>query len=160
MNYRSANEKDIGLLVQSRLEFTYGMRGVEIDVSGQRYSELQKNCYQYFNHAIDENTCDVILAEEDGKCVGTGMIFYYFSVPSSFNIEGKNAYITSLYVKPEYREKGIGSTILDMLIQKAKSRGYEIVMLNASDMGRKLYEKVGFKDIKKGMILDGRGKQL
>lgn len=46
-------------------------------------------------------------------------------------------------MKPGYRGKGIGTTILKHLIQKAEERGYKIIMLNASDMGKPMYKKWG-----------------
>lgn len=156
MNYRYADKRDIDFLVKSRLEFTYEMRNKQMETSSQEYEKLKENCERYFQCALAEDTCDVILAEEDGKCVGTGIIFYYFSVPSAFNMEGKNAYITSLYVKPEYRKQGIGNTILKRLIQSASRRGYDIVMLSASELGKPMYEKLGFREIENNMIFDGR----
>lgn len=78
--------------------------------------------------------CDVILGEENGECVATGIIFYYLSVPSV----------------------GIGTTILKQLIHCASQRGYDIVMLSASELGKPIYEKMGFQEIKNSMIYDGR----
>lgn len=156
MNYRKANINDIDFLVQSRLEFTYGMRGIAVNIASEECLELERNCRQYFQQALTENSCDVILVEENGECIGMGIIFYYRSVPSSFNREGKNAYITSLYVKPEYRKRGLGSTIVEKLIRISAERGYPVVILNASELGKPLYEKLGFKNIENGMIYDGR----
>lgn len=160
MNYRYADEQDLDFLVKSRLEFTYGMRNMWEGDSSEEYEKLKENCETYFRRAMAEDTCDVVLAEENGSCVGTGIIFYYFSVPSAFNMEGKNAYITSLYVKPECRRMGIGSTILKRLIQSASQRGYDIVMLSASKLGKPMYEKMGFQEIENNMILDGRNSKM
>lgn len=158
MNYRHAGKQDLNLLVESRLQFTYGMRDIQVESSDKEYEKLKENCERYFRCALEEDTCDVILAEENGECVATGIIFYYLSVPSVFNVAGKNAYITSLYVKPEYRRLGIGTTILKHLINCASQRGYDIVMLSASELGKPIYEKIGFQEIQNSMIYDGRNK--
>lgn len=94
------------------------------------------------------------MAEEDGTCIGTGIVFYYDSVPSLFNPTGKNAYVTSMYVNPGYRCRGIGTEILERVIKCAKKRGVTAMFLSASEMGRPLYEKRGFTDSKNGMMLD------
>lgn len=150
MNYRMATREDIDLLVSQRLNF------IEVDENNTAYNEIRDNCYAYFEKALTENTCDVIIAEDTGKCVGTGIVFYYDSVPSAFNVTGKNAYITSMYVAPDYRRQGIGSTILDKMIGVAMEKGYRIIMLNASDMGKPMYQKRGFVKTSNGMILDKR----
>jgi len=150
MQYRFATSDDIELLVSERLKF------IDVNENNGDYNSIKDNCYIYFSDAIKSDSCDVILAENDGKCVGTGIIFYYNSVPSAFNVTGKNAYITSMYVEPNYRRNGIGSTILSKLLEKAGSRGYEIIMLNASELGKPMYQKFGFADSKNGMILDRR----
>lgn len=150
MKYRFATNEDIDLLVAERLKF------IEVDESSDNYNSLKNNCYKYFMNAFATNSCDVVLAEDDGKCIGTGIIFYYNSVPSAFNVTGKNAYITSMYVEPTYRRRELGTAILNALMEMAESKGYEIIMLNASEMGKTLYKKVGFVDSRNGMILDRR----
>ena len=150
MNLRTASIKDISILAIERLSF------IDFSEEDSCYETIYKNCYQYFEKAMAENMCDAILVEEDGECIGTGIIFYYLSVPSAFNITGKNAYITSMYVKEEFRRCGIGSAILKELIKKASQKEYEIIMLNASDMGKPLYSKMGFVESNNGMILDKR----
>lgn len=60
---------------------------------------------------------------------------------------------TSMYVDSNYRKQGIGTTILEKLVEKAKMRGYRMIMLNASDMGKPMYRKMGFTNTQNGMIL-------
>ncbi len=98
-----------------------------INKDSNDYNLIKRNCYSYFIDALNGE---------------------------KLNVEGKNAYITSMYVNPSYRRKGIGTTILRCLIEKAKLRGYKIIMLNASDMGTPIYKKMGFIEINNGMILD------
>lgn len=150
MHYRLATKDDIDLLVTLRLDF------INIHEGDERYEELKKNCYTYFSKAYANDSCDVVLAEENGCCIGTGIVFYYDSVPSTFNTTGKNSYITSMYVEPDYRKKGVGKEILEQVIECAKKRGVTVMFLSASEMGRPLYEKRGFTDSKKGMMLDLR----
>lgn len=150
--YRDADITDIDFLVENRLEFTFGMRGLDVKPGDEKYERLRENCFRYFRKALTEQTCDIVLAFEDNICVGTGIVFYYDSVPSSFNLSGKNAYVTSMFVAPAYRRCGIGTAILKRLIHHTQEKGYDIVMLNASEMGKGLYRKFGFEDIHNGMI--------
>ena len=150
MYYRPATIDDIDLLVALRLDF------IKVHENNEKYEELKKNCYTYFEKAFANDSCDVILAEENGTCIGTGIVFYYDSVPSPFNIAGKNSYITSMYVEPNYRRKGIGTELLERVIECVKRRGVKVIFLSASEMGRPLYEKRGFADSKNGMLLDLR----
>ena len=50
----------------------------------------------------------------------------------------------NMYTNPEYRRKGIGYKTLDMLVQDARSKGVTAISLEATEMGRPLYEKYGF----------------
>ena len=148
MEYRFADINDLDLLVQLRLDF------IEVDINHNDYTVLKDNCYSYFRDALTKGLCDIILAYEENSVIGTAIIFYYNSVPSTFNITGKNAYITSMYVKEDCRRKGIATAMLQQLIKITKQKGYPIIMLNASEMGKALYKKFGFSEIQNGMILN------
>ena len=145
--YRNAIMEDIDFLVDSRLDF------INISYADESYELLKSNLYLYFEKGLLEKQCDIVLAEVDSSVIGTGIIFYYNSVPSLFNPWGKNAYITSMFVNEKYRRQGIASTILDKLIRTARVKEYRIFLLQESKMGKPLYEKYGFHEGKNGMLL-------
>lgn len=65
-------------------------------------------------------------------------------MPTYHNPSGKKAYIMNMYTVPEYRRRGIAIKTLDMLIKDTKNKGITSISLEATDMGRPLYEKYGF----------------
>lgn len=147
INYRLAEKSDIDNLVRLRAEF------IGLNKSHEAFEEVYENIKGYFEDKILTKECVTILAEDENSIIGTGIAFFYESVPSLSNISGKNAYITSMYVKEEYRRMKIGSTILGKLIEISKINHAQFIMLNATEIGRKLYNQYGFKDIENGMIL-------
>ena len=50
----------------------------------------------------------------------------------------------NMYTIPEYRRRDIAIKTLDMLIKDTKNKGITSISLEATDMGRPLYEKYGF----------------
>ena len=59
----------------------------------------------------------MILAIKENQPVGFALYFYNFST-----FKGKKGlYLEDLYIKPNYRKKGIGNKMFDYLIQEAKS---------------------------------------
>ncbi len=147
INYRLAEKSDVDGLVSLRAEF------IGLNKSHEAFEEVYENIKGYFEDKILTKECVTILAEDKNSIIGTGIAFFYESVPSLSNISGKNAYITSMYVKEEYRRMKIGSTILEKLIEISKTNHAQFIMLNATEIGRKLYNQYGFKDIENGMIL-------
>lgn len=147
INYRLAEKSDIDNLVKLRAEF------IGLNKSHEAFEEVYENIKGYFEDKILTKECVTILAEDENSIIGTGIAFFYESAPSLSNISGKNAYITSMYVKEEYRRMKIGSTILEKLIEISKTNHAQFIMLNATEIGRKLYNQYGFKDIENGMIL-------
>lgn len=59
----------------------------------------------------------------------------------------------NMYTNPKYRRKGIAYKTLDMLIKEIKSKGISSISLEATDMGRPLYEKYGFVKMNSEMEL-------
>ena len=50
----------------------------------------------------------------------------------------------NMYTHPDYRRMGIAYKTLDLLISDAKCKGITSISLEATAMGRPLYEKYGF----------------
>lgn len=67
----------------------------------------------------------------------------------------------NIYTDPEYRRKGIAYKTLDLLIKDTKSKRISSISLEATDMGRVLYEKYGFVKMNNEMELpDFEGKPV
>lgn len=49
-----------------------------------------------------------------------------------------------MYTNPAYRRKGIAYKTLKLLVRDAKEKGVTAISLEATDMGKPLYEKFGF----------------
>ncbi|MDL2224811.1 GNAT family N-acetyltransferase [Eubacteriales bacterium OttesenSCG-928-M02] len=139
ITYRQGTLQDVDFLVENRLAF------IGVTPDEREYPLIKGNTFLYFHNGLTKRECQVLLAESEGEIVGVGVIFYYNSVPNKQNPWGKNAYITSMNVAESYRRQGIGSRILEGLMALAKEKGYSVIMLQATEMGKPLYEKYGFE---------------
>lgn len=63
---------------------------------------------------------EVLIAEYEGKICGQTIFFKNFST----FVGRAGYYIEDLYVKPEYRNQGIGKALLDEVIKKAKENNF------------------------------------
>ena len=86
------------------------------------------------------------LAEADNEIIATSGLSFLQKPPHFINITGKFAYIMNMYTKPEWRRKGIGSVLLERLIEEIKKKGIRSVVLHSTPTGRPLYEKYGFRE--------------
>ena len=110
---------------------------------------LEKNDTEntkYFTKLIPEGTFHGWMAKtKDGKVVGTGGLVFDQHPPSPNNPTGKIGYIMNISVEPEYRNQGIAKELLKTILFYIKDKNITLVSLHASEMGKNLYEKVGFK---------------
>jgi GNAT superfamily N-acetyltransferase len=58
-----------------------------------------------------------------------------------------------MYTLPAYRRRGIASELLRRTILEARSRGLSALRLQSTDDGRPIYERAGFRDAGRDMVL-------
>ena len=56
------------------------------------------------------------------------------------------AWIGMMLVHPEYRRRGIGRALLQRCIEHLRGRGVRCIKLDATPLGKKVYDELGFKD--------------
>jgi len=103
---------------------------------------------KWFNELVEGNRI-VFVYTENGEFLGEGALVLRNDDPD-YTIPNKRAYISRMIVKKEHRNRGIGSIILDYLVDYAKSLGFEEVSIgvdihNLSALH--LYKKKGFTQI-------------
>jgi predicted N-acetyltransferase YhbS len=83
----------------------------------------------------DSAAGDVLVAERGGRAVG-GVCCASF---------GETGWIGALGVVPQARRRGVGASLADAAAERLRERGARTVLLFATDMGRPLYERLGFE---------------
>ena len=145
MEYRVATLDDLDLLTASRVKVLRAANKLDDSVD---MTEVEKESYNYYKKALADGTHFAILVMDDGEFIGAGGVSFYNVMPTYHNPSGKKAYIMNMYTDPSYRRQGIAYKTLDMLVHVARKRGINQISLEATEMGRPLYEKYCFVKIK------------
>ena len=142
MTFRMARQGEEALLARLRFEF---LGAVSPDALPVEFDGFRQETEAYFKESLANESCRCVLAEEGDEMIGTGIVFFYRSVPSFSNPEGKNAYLTSLFVKPKWRRQGIATRIITILSEEAKKESCRNIVLHPSEEGKALYNACGFE---------------
>jgi predicted GNAT family N-acyltransferase len=79
-----------------------------------------------------DSECQHVKAIVDGLIIGTGRLL-------------PNGFIGRMCVLAEYRNRNIGTMMLENLVQQALDRGHQNVLLNAQSYIIPFYQKFGFR---------------
>lgn len=91
----------------------------------------------------------VFIYKINGEFIGEGALVLDTGDPD-YTISGKRVYVSRMIVKKEYRNRGIGSEILEFLIAKSKSMGFSEMTIGVDKdnvNALHLYEKYGFTEV-------------
>lgn len=141
LEYRKATIADLEILTETRITVLRAANRLTEDVD---MTEVEAESYQYYKKALTDGTHVAYLVFDGEKFAGAGGVSFYQVMPTYHNSTGRKAYIMNMYTAPEYRRKGIAFQTLDLLVKEAKQQGITAISLEATQMGRPLYEKYGF----------------
>ena len=147
MEYRIAQKADINLVMQSRLEMLKVVNELpaEYDFSEEFISTSRK----YFKTA---NQTTILAIDEN--VIGCATLCYMELMPTFSHPTGKRAHLMNVYTNSQYRRKGIAYKMVQMLIKEAREKGVTEISLDATDLGRPLYKKLGFVESEECMVLN------
>ena len=147
IQYKIASADDIELLMQSRLEMLKAVNSLPEDYTFTE--ELIANSKEYFTSG---NQTTVLAIDE--KAVGCATMCYIDIIPTFHRPSGKIAHVMNVYTNSQYRRQGIAFHLLSILIHEAKEKGVTKISLDATELGRPLYEKLGFVPSNDYMVLN------
>lgn len=139
--YKTATLEDIDIITNLRTEFLRLANNFE---SSKNMNFISGKVREFYLNSFRENNHKAYLVYDNDKIIAHGDVSFYKVMPTCHNPSGRKAYIMNLFTRPDYRKKGIATKLLDFIINEVKSREIRIVTLEATEMGRPLYEKYGF----------------
>jgi glucosamine-phosphate N-acetyltransferase len=125
------------------------MRVLEINDFKKGFIDLLGQLTRVGVHSIDEFEDQlfkmkdklIIVMEDKGKIIATGMLIYDDKFHNSFGCAG---HIEDIIVHKDYRGKGLGKKIIDELVKLGKDRCYKFILDCKIDRCG-FYAKCGFK---------------
>ena len=141
ITYKIATLEDLEVLTRTRIEVLRAANKLDEDVD---MSLVEKESRTYYQNALAEGSHVAVLVYDGDLFIGAGGVSFYTVMPTYHNTNGQKAYIMNMYTKPEYRRKGIAYQTLDILVDACRERNITHITLEATEMGKVLYEKYGF----------------
>lgn len=148
MEIRKANLKDLDAIFNNRMQFTQLMSQQEISIT----DAFKQDTYNYIKKHIVDDSLVIWIATERDEIISAAMVCYYQLLPTISNKTGKTGYIQNVFTLPDYRGRGYATELMNKIILDAKDRKVGRLLLSATDMGRPVYEKIGFEEVTKEMI--------
>jgi GNAT superfamily N-acetyltransferase len=142
--FKRADLSDIDTLVNTRITVLRAANKLSDDTD---MSEVETESRRYYEQSLADGSHTAYLVFDGDKFIGAGGISYYSVMPTYHNRTGRKAYVMNMYTHPDYRRQGIAYKTLDLLISDAESKGVDDITLEATDMGRPLYERFGFEPL-------------
>lgn len=93
---------------------------------------------------MESGVCKAWIAEAAGEAVACVQFISWVMPPTPERLNRRRGFVTSVYTRPAYRRQGISRRLMTMLLEYARSIGTHRIILWASDVGRPLYESLGF----------------
>ena len=107
--------------------------------------EIENKCFldawsaDQFKTALNGKTQKIMILENEGVIAGFGVIMTVLD----------ECEVLRIAVKKEFRRKGMGSVLLDSMLEEGRKSGAGIFYLevrSSNDPARRLYEKKGFTE--------------
>ncbi len=148
MTIRTAQKKDVPYIVQMIANDPLGKLREDYQ------DPLPSKYYAAFVQIDEDPNQELVIVEnEQGKVMGTLQLSFiqYLTYQG-----GIRAQIEAVRVHEDHRSKGIGQTLFEWAVEKAKMKGAHVVQLTADKKRPEaldFYEKLGFKASHEGMKL-------
>ena len=140
IRYEKATLADLDLLTRTRVQVLLAANRLPEDTD---MSEVEAASRAYYQSALADGSHTAYLVFDGDTWVGAGGVSYYQVMPTYHNPTGWKAYLMNIYTHPDYRRQGLARRTLELLIQDAYTRGITAVSLDATAMGKPLYESRG-----------------
>lgn len=143
MEIRLANEADYNELALMKWE--HGAED-DIDYDEHNLDGVNKDEFveEFFAFLKAHKEYDIIVAEENGIVVSAMFVYLISKLPKPNGNAKFIAYLTNVYTKKEYRNKGIGTQIMNYIKSILIEKKCELLFAWPSDNSIAWYQRNGF----------------
>ena len=115
------------------------------EINTHQFDAMDKAHEEKLREEIVRGICKAWVIGIGNKIFSSGAISIDSMTPTPYDPSYKVAYLHSVYTEPEYRKRGFAERITKEAMAYCKSQRIKRMILEASDAGRPIYEKLGFQ---------------
>jgi len=142
VTYRVAIEADLAELAAMRWQFR--LEEAPGTLVHDRASFLSA-CEAFLQQGLREGRWTYWIAEADGGIVSQIFVQRVAKVPKPNRLEASVGYMTNVYTRPGYRNRGIGTQLVRRVLQWAHEQDLERLIVWPSAASLHFYERAGFR---------------
>jgi GNAT superfamily N-acetyltransferase len=151
LELRKAGPADTGALVDLRIDFMRIVKDSGLEDEGGWRAELSAR----FAADLESGELAAWLCVDGGAAVAASGLGCPAAPEARAELDLKpgEALVLNMYTRPAYRRRGIGAELLRLAIAEARARGASSLRLQPTEDSRRLYERAGFRDSGRDMVL-------
>lgn len=145
IEYYSAIKDDIHDLVRMRLDYLFTDYP---DMDNAVAEQIASALYPYFEEHLNEDLFAFIARDMriKGEAVASTFLLVIEKPANPTLLHGRIGEVLNVYTNELYRNQGICTSLMKLLLEKGKETELDYIRLSATKAGREVYSKVGFED--------------
>ena len=142
LEIRKATTGDIEELVRMRIAYLKADYG---EIKEETKEQVEAMLPNYFCGHLNQDLFAYIAC--NGEHIAATVFLYISEKPANpHNLLGRMGEVLNVYTEPDYRRQGLSEMLMKELLSDAGEWNLSAVKLQATDMGKPLYEKIGFRE--------------
>ncbi|MGL5080420.1 MAG: GNAT family N-acetyltransferase [Microcoleaceae cyanobacterium] len=141
MKYRTADESDVVTLAEMRWEFQTEDNDNPPIVSKTEFVEV---CSNFLRQGLIQKNWVYWIAEVEREIVSHIFVQRVRGVPRPFWLNNAYGYVSNVYTKPAYRRQGIGTELMQQVLNWARHQEIDVLIVSISEESVTFYERAGF----------------
>ena len=141
LTYKRVTLEDLDILIATRIEVLRAANKLSDDTD---MSKVEKESYNYYQKALSDGSHIAYLVFDGSRFVGAGGVSFFQVMPTYHFFDQKIQHVISDSLPSVLRICIHIHNVRLISARIVKSKGITSISLEATDMGRPLYEKYGF----------------
>jgi GNAT superfamily N-acetyltransferase len=142
MDYVIASKEDLPELARLRWEF----RAEEDETPALSQPAFIQACTDFLERGLQTGNWIYWVAKEGNEIVSHLFIHTIKPVPRPCRPDDRFGYLTNVYTRPEFRNRGVGTELMKQARRWAEEAGLELVIVSPSEESKRFYRRAGFRE--------------